>query len=292
MDVNDLAWCSASGYEQYLAAAGDEGTLQIWDLEPADGSAEPRCTSLTFFTPLLSVSFHQHLPKLLLVMDGAGVGRLVDWLASVVEPAPLDPQVVMTFAAPDALATNTLQGTEAAGGAAWQPQDPNVIGAMLGAQWSVWNTGATHMNPARPTATGLVTTGEVGPMPSGGGFRWCPTNARLFAVFLPVVSPSVLSQAGFAPGSMKAQTVFSVQVFDSAFPDRPKMIDAQSTLPYRPQHPIDLAAAESAGAEAGASVPTAFPVADVSWLPSRAGPYDVLLLAVGRELVPVPITMA
>lgn len=172
--INSLAWCGAPGYEHFLAAGGDDGTLQIWDLEPSNGSDAEK-TEIIFDCRLLEVSFHADLPKLLLVLDAAGVCRLVDWLTSVTHSgaARSEAQVAIALAEPSSLAANATQGVCLPGSADWQPQDAGFIGTLLGTRWSVWNTGSTAANPTRPVATGSVSGGsETSPELSGpGGFR-------------------------------------------------------------------------------------------------------------------------
>ncbi|WFD06937.1 hypothetical protein MVES1_002292 [Malassezia vespertilionis] len=263
--IHDLDWCATPGYEQYVAAAGgayatnlttDDGSLQIWDLEPEHGV--PECHTMRLGASILSVSFHAKVPKLLLAVDASGVGRLIDWLASI-SPECDDVQTAVTFSDPSALAANVTQGICAMGGAAWQPHDPDVVGALLGTRWCVWNLASHTTNPTRPSAHGAF---QSGPMPSGGGIRFCPTNARLFALHIPA----------------------AVQIFDASFPTSPRAIDVHDQAPFRGSRSVDL----HADSTSARSVRQACTVGDVDWAPFRVGGYDVLFVAVGRQVLVVP----
>ncbi|WFD35384.1 hypothetical protein MCUN1_002238 [Malassezia cuniculi] len=289
IDVNDIAWCMVPGYEQYVAVAGNDGTLQLWDLETESG--EPSHTDIYLETSLLSVSFHVKMPKLLYVIDAAGVSRLVDWLASMESPSG-DAQSTLALADPETLAEYTTQGIRATGSGTWQPQDPDLIGALLGTRWSVWNAGGTESNPSRPVASGELsgTANALGRIPSGGGFRWCSTNPRLFAVFVPALSAALLAQTGCvteSTGSVK--NAFSLQVCDLAFLHNPWGVDVNSVSPFTGRA-IDMETTGSGAAGVHATLPTAYGISDADWTPQRVGAYDVLLVAVGSQIIPVPAT--
>lgn len=276
------------GYEQYVAVAGDDGTLQLWDLEPESGI--PVHTDILFGTSLLSVAFHAQMPKLLYVVDAAGVSRLIDWLASLEGPAG-DVQTMLALAEPTTLAEYATEGVRAVGNGTWQAQDPALIGALLGTRWSVWNTGAADSNPSRPVASGEIcgAAGALGRMPGGGGFRWCPTNPRLFAVYVPALSASLLAQTGCtAEAAGGVQNAPALQICDLAFLQSPWAVDVHALAPFSGRA-VDM---EVVGAEIGvhATLPTAHGISDADWMPHRVGAYDVLLVAVGHQLVPVPAT--
>lgn len=277
------------GYEQYVAVAGDDGTLQLWDLESESG--ESRHTDIYVDAPLLSVSFHEKMPKLLCVIDAAGVIRLVDWLASMAGPSG-ELQSTLALSSPDTLAEYATMRLCATGGGTWQPQDPNLIGALLGTRWSVWNASATDSNPSRPVAGGDLSgaTGALGRIPSGGGFRWCPTNSRLFAVFVPALSASLLAQTGCVTDtSSGVKNAYALQVCDLAFLHNPWGVDVHSQAPFSGQATdMEITGSDYGGVHA--TLPTAHGISDAEWTPVRVGTYDVLLVAVGHHLVPVPAT--
>lgn len=275
--VHELAWCSAPGYEQYLAAACEDSTVQLWDLEPPSGTPERHALRLA--APVQSVAFHVRMPKLLLAFDASGVGRLIDWLASLA-PGVHDAQTTLSFSDASALALHATQGVHTPAYAAWQAQDADVIGAVLGARWSVWQVGAQGAHPARAALQGTLGATTV---PGRGCFAFAPTNARLFAVSTPALSPALLAQAGYVSGTTGGATS-AVQLLDTAFPQSPRRLDVHVMTPHVPGA-VDLDATGTGGV---ASAPTAHGVTGLDWLPQRVGAYDVLLVAVGTRLVPIP----
>ncbi|WFD33072.1 hypothetical protein MSPP1_004129 [Malassezia sp. CBS 17886] len=268
-DITDVAWCTAAGYEQYLAAAGLDGTLFLCDLD----ATHVRLAGVPLGASLLAVAFHAKLPKLLLAVDASGVSRLVDWLAAIA--APDDACVALSFSDAPTLARYTAHATLATGAGAWQPQDADVVGTLYGTRWGVWNVGG------KGSAVPLI-HGDVGVYGAAGRgrFRWCPTNARLFATLTPSVPGG-----GAVPGAPMLTSVAPVHVFDSAFPTGPRALDANMQTPYRAE-PVDL---DTVGdGDAAARLSTEEAVSDVDWLSYRVGVYDVLLIAVGRTVVCVP----
>ena len=160
--VTDLAWCASPGYESYAAAACSDGTVRLWDLEGG-------CRTHYLNSAVLSVAFHPKVPKLLLAMESSGVGYLLDWLASDGEV-----RTAASFHEPITLGAHATQHYEAQGAAAWQAQDADMVGALLGSRWCVWNVHEASV----PVASGQLHQPSV-----HGGLRFCPTNSRLFAVF-------------------------------------------------------------------------------------------------------------
>ena len=286
VSINDVAWCMVPGYERYVAAAGEDGTLQIWDLEP-EGSG-PVCHELYFDAPLLSVAFHSKMPKLLFVMDGSGVGRFVDWLASIAPSASgsTDVRLAASITDPVTLSAYAAEHADVRGAGAWQPQDAGVVGALLGTHWCVWNVSSNGAarGAAAPEETGVVRGAEhLLQLPRGGSFRFSLTNPRLFAVSLPTL-PGAAAATGVAP---RSSGVAGVHVYDLALPTSPRQVDVHAQTPYWGVRPVLLNVTGTA--EAGEpTVPAAYGVASLDWLPHRVGAYDVLLVGVGRLVVPIP----
>ena len=245
--VSDLAWCASAGYESYAAAACADGTVRLWDLEGG-------CRTHYLNSAVLSVAFHPKVPKLLLAMESSGVGYLLDWLASDGEL-----RTAASFHEPVTLGAHATQHYEAQGAAAWQAQDADMVGALLGSRWCVWNVHEASV----PVASGQLHLPSV-----HGGLRFCPTNSRLFAVF--------------AHGSMSP----AVHIFDSAFPASPRSIDVHAQTPFRPG-PVSLDTTGAAGT--AATLPSAYGARSIDWMPRRMAAYDVLLVGVGRHLVPIPV---
>ncbi|KAL9936113.1 hypothetical protein V8E36_004955 [Tilletia maclaganii] len=192
-------------------------------------------------TPLQTAHFHPAATGSLLILDTTGTLRLLDWS----DPAlPLDhdpttttsaswtgvssrkPKAVQTFVDPLARArartvggrlgvsslgqlassssssggsTSGTVGPGPVAGASWKSQDENVLGALIEGRWSIWDVRAS-------AGAGLpVEQGEVYQERSGGGFKWCPTNAQLFLTFS--TAPKAAPAAGSSSGRPGASTI-------------------------------------------------------------------------------------
>lgn len=269
--VLDAAWCTAPNYESYAATACADGTAYVWNLEPDN----VQCTPLYLDTSVLSVAFHPKVPKLLLTVESSGVGRLIDWLASRDEM-----RTTASFHEPMTLGAHATHKHEAQGAAAWQAQDADMVGALFGTRWCVWNVNASPV----PVASGqlaLPTSGAV------GGFRFCPTNPRLFAVYVSALPHHVRAQSGYdgTASAASSASTSAVHVFDSAFPTSPRGVDVHCQTP----HTSDSVRLNDTGIASTSTVPTAHGVQSIDWLPRKVGAYDVLLVGVGRRIVPVPV---
>ena len=261
--IEDVAWCAAPGYEQYVAVGGAEG-VQLWDLEPADGARAAVRRVVPCGAPVASVAFQTQVPKLLLVVDASGVGRLLDWPAALAAPAARAVPTHASFADAPAVARHAAQGAAARGHAAWHAQDAEMVCAAFGAHWRVWQV-------PRGGAARVVLQGAVpgGAQPAGACVAWAPTNARLLAVG---------ARAPCAEGG--------VQLIDTAFPQSPRTI-AVHVQSARVPAAVDVRARGARGAR-GAARAVAEGVAGLAWLPQRVGGVEVLLVAVGARVVAVP----
>ena len=271
--VLDVAWCGSSGYESFVATACADGAVQVWNLEPENGSDSATCQTHYLDSAVLSVAFHTKMPKLLLAFESGGVGYCIDWLASREEL-----RTTASFHEPMTVGLHATQGYDAQGAAAWQSQDADIVGALLGTRWSVWNMSTGHV----PVASGqLHQTSATG----YGGFRFCPTNSRLFAVFVSTLSHHVLTHSGYSTStSGLAGSTAAVYIFDSAVPSSPRAVDVHRQTPLRGGSVL----LDATGHDDSATLPTAYGVQSIDWLPRRVGPYDVLLVGVGHHVVPIP----
>ncbi|KAL9931405.1 hypothetical protein V8E36_009691 [Tilletia maclaganii] len=84
-------------------------------------------------------------------------------------------------------------------GASWKSQDEDVVGALIEGRWSIWDV-RTSAGAGLP-----VEQGEVYQERSGGGFKWCPTNAQLFLTFS--TAPKSAPAAGSSSGRPGASTI-------------------------------------------------------------------------------------
>ncbi|KAI0259972.1 hypothetical protein BC834DRAFT_961640 [Gloeopeniophorella convolvens] len=200
--VNDMTFCGGPSDDaaRYVATASDDKMLMVWDLQPAldipslphspspasdapSGAstagaggaprAQPTAYALPFPRALSAVCAHAARTKDLLVADARGALALVDWRS---EPghAPAGawhhPRV-LELAAPRALAG----GARAApASAAWQHANPDIIAAVHGARFSLWDL--SKLRGGHPS--------HAGPTFADGGaqrVRWCPTYPEYFA---------------------------------------------------------------------------------------------------------------
>lgn len=279
--VNDLAWCSASGYESFVVAGTTTGVVQVWNLEPEEAESPElaaSCKSLYLDSAVLSVSFHPRVPKLLFALESSGVGRMIDWLASGDEL-----RTTATFYEPTTLGAHTTQLIEAQGAGAWQSHDSDIVGALLGSRWCVWNVSESA---PMAVASGVMHSGAGAGAHASGGLRFSATNSRLFALYTSSVPSQVLSRTGF-PTSIGQLTSDSAAVYvvDSAFPTSPRPIHVHHQTPMQGA----LVLLDSTGGQGVGTLPCAYGASSMDWMARRVGAYDVLLVAVGPRLIPVPV---
>ncbi|WFD28072.1 hypothetical protein MNAN1_003080 [Malassezia nana] len=278
--INDLVWCPTPGYESFVVAGTASGVVQVWNLESNETDSTElaaSCKQLYLDSSVLSVSFHPRIPKLLFTLESSGVGRMIDWLASDEEL-----RTVVTFYEPYTLGAHTTQLTEAQGAGAWQSQDSDIMGALLGSRWCVWNV--SEGNPVE-VASGVLHSG-VHSSHESGGFRFCPTNSRLFALYTSSVPSQVLSRTGFqASSSRLTDNSAAVYVVDSALPTSARPVDVHYETPMQGRSVL----LDSTGCQGQGTLPCAYGASSMDWIPRQVGAYDVLLVSVGRRLIPVPV---
>lgn len=273
----DVAWCAASGYESYVATGGAHGAVHIWHLDE-DEAGEDRVTCRTIYLDhaVLTVAFHTEVPKLLLAVESHGVARLMDWLSGADTP-----RSSAWFHDPATLGAYAADGVDVQGSASWQRQDGDVLGAMLGPRWNVWHR---TQGTATPVVQGVV---HGAPSTCGGSLRFCPTSARLLAVHATQVPSAVVaasSGAAAGPPAEVSGAASFVQVLDMAFPQSPRVVDVHHRTRFHERY-VDL---DATGDGRAATVPASYGAASLDWLPKRVGAYDVLLVAVGYHVIPVP----
>ncbi|WFD43500.1 hypothetical protein MPSI1_002162 [Malassezia psittaci] len=287
--VLDIAWSSAPGYEQYLATACSDNSLQLWDLEPAQGGA-PVYRTLMVKEPVQTVAFHPRLPKLLLVVDASGTGRFIDWFASFA-PGSHKLQTAASFSEAKAVAANFTQGVQSLGQAAWQAQNPDLVGAVFGSRWSIWNVAADNSMAAQLQVSGKTGTHV---QPGHGFFAFATTNSRLFSVANQTLSHAQLASTRSLANGLDlhsratADSDSTIQIIDLAFPQSPRTIAVHNQTAQVPSGvDLDTTGTRQAGAP---SVPCAYGIKGIAWLPHRVANYDVLLVAIGARIIAIPAT--
>ncbi|WFC99407.1 hypothetical protein MYAM1_002151 [Malassezia yamatoensis] len=287
--VLDIAWSNASGYEQYLATACSDNSIQLWDLEPANGGT-PIYRTLMVSAPVQTVAFHPRLPKLLLVVDASGIGRFIDWFASFA-PGSHKLQTAASFHEAKSVAANITQGVQSLGQAAWQAQDFNIVGAVFGSRWSIWNVAADNSKTAQLQVSGTTGTHV---QPGHSFFAFANTNSRLFAVANQALTHTQLaSTRSLANGTdlhsrATADSDSTIQVIDLAFPQSPRTIAVYNQTAQVPSS-VDLHTTGTSQSGAS-SVPCAYGIQGIAWLPHRIANYDVLLVAIGARILAIPAT--
>jgi len=170
--------------------------LMVWDLNPSvhiispsigresvNGSMQdrpqPTAFVIPFAHPLTSVSSHPFTSKDLLVSDCRGSVFLTDWRSDPPDGDPDDCRhaTVVELVEPRALA-DALSGVSVYSGmtsaAAWRMDNTDIIGAVYGSKFAVWDL--SHLHGGKPTATGSSFS------EGGHQFRWCPTFPEYFAI--------------------------------------------------------------------------------------------------------------
>jgi len=120
---------------------------------------------------LNTVECHPTNHKELLISDRCGSLFIVDWTIDNNALASA-PRVVAEFIDPKAIAQHRLGLNPWSGCASWNLNDVNIIAAVYGDRWSVWEQGRGE----KPLSTGASFDGGSICM------RWCPTDSKLFTI--------------------------------------------------------------------------------------------------------------
>ncbi|KZT03433.1 uncharacterized protein LAESUDRAFT_704750 [Laetiporus sulphureus 93-53] len=194
--INDITFCGGlKEYStRYVATVSDDKNLMIWDLYPdrpsvskraedkslyqevvmtdENNRAIPTAIVITFKHRLTSISAHPTASTELLIADCRGNVYLTDWEAS-----PEDQEDEWrNGSVVELLDPRTLADTRKAfhGSAAWRWDSPDIVGALFGSRFSLWDLGITQ--GGKPRLAGVS-------FPEGGHlFRWCPTHPEYFAI--------------------------------------------------------------------------------------------------------------
>ncbi|KAF7777446.1 hypothetical protein Agabi119p4_3518 [Agaricus bisporus var. burnettii] len=191
--VNDMTFCGGWGEDntRYVATISDDKMLMVWDLHPtidipahnrdarssSPSRPQPTAYVIPFSYPLTSVAAHPSSSKELLVADCRGSLFLTDWRADPEEEdrSHLRHSSLIELVDPHALAASAL-GSPAkwSGSAAWRTDVTDIIGAVYGSRFSIWDL--SNLRGGKPFVTGTT-------FPEGGHlFRWSPTYPEYFAI--------------------------------------------------------------------------------------------------------------
>jgi len=174
---------------RYVATVSDDKMMMVWDLEtratggsPSIGTdragdrnfldrAQPAAYAIPFPHPLTSVSSHPLSSKEFLVSDNRGSIFLTDWRSDLEEDSRhLN---VVELIEPRAL-SDAVGGLGSTGVAAWRADNPDIIGAIYGSRYSIWDL--SNLQGGKPNISGPGFT------EGGHQFRWCPTFSEYFAL--------------------------------------------------------------------------------------------------------------
>ncbi|KAJ7098179.1 hypothetical protein B0H15DRAFT_772575 [Mycena belliarum] len=193
--VNDMAFCGGRGADsfRYVATVSDDKMLMVWDLYPTvdtssnrtspdslglSGSSsppprlQPTAYVIAFPHPLNTVDSHPSSSKEFLVADARGSIFLTDWRSDP-DDSGFESWRLVELVEPYALAATSTGLSIQGGSAAWRRDNPDIVGAVYGSRYSLWDI--SRLQGGKPTSG---TT-----FPQGGHrFRWCPTFPEYFAI--------------------------------------------------------------------------------------------------------------
>lgn len=168
--------------------------LMVWDLHPTvdipshnhqvgDGRSvtpsrpQPTAYVIPFSYPLTSVTAHPSTSKEFLVADCRGSVFITDWRSDPEEEdrSHLRHSSLVELVDPHASAASVLgHPAQWSGSVAWRTDTTDIIGAVYGARFSIWDL--SNLRGGKPFVTGNT-------FPEGGHrFRWSPTYPEYFAI--------------------------------------------------------------------------------------------------------------
>ncbi|TFK42839.1 WD40-repeat-containing domain protein [Crucibulum laeve] len=198
--VTDMTFCGGWGEDsaRYVATVSDDKMLMVWDLHPSiditsnipsptrslelddtPSSSRPQPTAyvIPFPHPLTSICSHPSTSKEFLVSDSHGSVYITDWRSDPEDPARsnLRHSSLMELVEPSTLASATMgRSSQWSGSVAWRADAVDIIGAVYGSKFSVWDV--SRLSGGKPLFSG--TSFSEG----GHRFRWCQTYPEYFAI--------------------------------------------------------------------------------------------------------------
>ncbi|KIY51943.1 hypothetical protein FISHEDRAFT_64060 [Fistulina hepatica ATCC 64428] len=200
--INDITYCGGETADstKYVATVSDDKTLMVWDLNPSIHIPPKATTAAALFStpslerhppvsyavlfplPLTTVCAHPSTSKEFLVSDCHGTVYITDWrsdraaVPDIVDESLswhqgnllelVDPSTMLSASAGNSLVRQ--------GNAAWRRDNPDLIGAVNGSRWAVWNV--AKLQGCKPFLSGTTLS------PQSNRFRWCHTFPEYFAI--------------------------------------------------------------------------------------------------------------
>lgn len=192
--INDITFVGGQDDNaRHVATVSDDKNLIVWDLRPKsstesdlflngatsspDTPPQPTALVLPFAYPLCSISSHATSSKEFIVSDCRGSLFVVDWRKdpSENEEEAVTHQNFIELVHPRSLADAVSNiPTNLSGYASWHTSDPNIIGAVLGTEFALWDL--TQLKGGKPFGTGSSLLEDA------HRFRWCPSYPEFFAI--------------------------------------------------------------------------------------------------------------
>ncbi|KAF9050809.1 hypothetical protein BDZ89DRAFT_1057233 [Hymenopellis radicata] len=187
--ITDITFCGGRGPEaaRYVATVSDDKMLMVWDLYPPSDEPietdnlsppprpQPTAYAIPFPHPLTSINSHPSSSKEFLVSDCRGSLFLTDWRSDPDDPEQGPWHHLVELVEPYALAEASRErATQCFGSVAWQRESADIIGAVYGSKFSLWDI--SKLQGGKPFISGNSF------VEGGNRFRWCYTYPEYFAI--------------------------------------------------------------------------------------------------------------
>ncbi|KAG7092201.1 hypothetical protein E1B28_008569 [Marasmius oreades] len=193
--ITDMSFCGGNGEDsaRYVATVSDDKMMVVWDLYPTHSVRSPRSSVgsdasssshrpqptayvIAFPHPLTSIDSHPSSSKEFLVADCRGSIFLTDWRSDPDNVHELwRHQSLVELSDPHALSDSMMGlSVHLSASAAWRRDTPDIIGAVYGSRFSLWDTSKIY--------GGKPFVSDVSFSQGGHQFRWCYTYPEFFAI--------------------------------------------------------------------------------------------------------------
>ncbi|KAK1229065.1 hypothetical protein PQX77_007881 [Marasmius sp. AFHP31] len=193
--ITDMAFCGGTGDDsaRYIATVSDDKMMVVWDLYPTHSVRSPRPSAaastspssnrpqptayvIAFPHPLSSIDSHPSTSKEFLVADCRGSIFLTDWRSDLDgEHESWRHHSIVELTDPHALSDASMGiSIHLSASAAWRRDTPDIIGAVHGTKFSLWDT--SKICGGKPFVS------DVSFSQGGHRFRWCYTYPEFFAI--------------------------------------------------------------------------------------------------------------
>ncbi|KAL9714904.1 hypothetical protein Ac2012v2_001564 [Leucoagaricus gongylophorus] len=187
--VNGMSFCGGQDEDstRYIATVADDKMLMVWDLYPTSSHScdvdvspsrpQPTAYVIPFAYPLSSVTAHRTSNKEFLVADSRGSIFVTDWRSDPNDSdrSDLRHSNLLELVDPYALAASALgYPINGPGSVAWRADSTDLIGAVYGSKFSIWDL--SNFRGGKP----IVTVDTL--LDGAHQFRWSITYPDYFAV--------------------------------------------------------------------------------------------------------------